>query len=389
MSRRRRDRWLQAASTCRYRTGIAEGRQLGRPSGRTGRRFWHIFRSCLSAMDSQIHDYGYRYLFQDPVFLRQLLTTCVNEPWVYEIDFDTVELLTTVHIDKRLLRREDDMLFRVRMGGREAYLVILLEFMSQPERFMALRLLLYQCQVWMSLVERAQRRKRPLRLLPPIFPVVLYNGLKPWNGPLRLEDLVERVGGDRAPGSSDGGVAPGGAWRDGAVDGAADGGRAGADRGGIAGPWAYVPGYTYRVIDQGRVELKVLRRAGNLISALFRVQNIREESEAVLAEVPRWLLEAARSVPDAVDRFYQWFLVRFHEENRRPGELRARDLATIEEIRNMLEPSFEKWKRDLLAEGDREARLRMARKLLGQGMPLEQVAEIVELPLEEVRALLG
>jgi predicted transposase YdaD len=91
--------------------------------------------------------------------VRQLLETCVDEGWVSELVIEGLEPMSTNLVDKRLIRRQDDVLLRARLRGREVYVLIALEFQSKPDRFMTLRLLSYQCIVWLSLVERSRRAK--------------------------------------------------------------------------------------------------------------------------------------------------------------------------------------------------------------------------------------
>ncbi len=66
-------------------------------------------------MDSKIHDYGYAYLFEDPEMVRQLLETCVDEGWVSELVIEGLEPMNTNLVDKRLIRRQDDVLLLVQL----------------------------------------------------------------------------------------------------------------------------------------------------------------------------------------------------------------------------------------------------------------------------------
>ncbi len=43
-----------------------------------------------------VHDSGYKKLFANHTFLRQLLETFVDEPWVKELDFAQAETLNTL-----------------------------------------------------------------------------------------------------------------------------------------------------------------------------------------------------------------------------------------------------------------------------------------------------
>ena len=97
---------------------------------------------------SKQHDRGHKRLFSNPVILRQLLETCVDEPWVSELDFSSLEYLATEHVDRRLIASQNDMLFQIRFANSPALLLVILEFQSTPDRFMALRVLNYLCTVY-------------------------------------------------------------------------------------------------------------------------------------------------------------------------------------------------------------------------------------------------
>ncbi len=307
-------------------------------------------------MDSKIHDYGYAYLFEDPEMVRQLLETCVDESWVSELVIEGLEPLNTNLVDKRLIRRQDDVLLRAKLRGREVYILIVLEFQSTPDRFMTLRLLNYQCMVWLSLVERSRRAKGEptIRNLPPIFPVVLYNGARAWNEPRRLEDLV-----------------------------------ADADLGDLR---AYVPRYTHHLIEERSFPQARLEEVRNLISALFTLEGASKLSlEERAAKVSEWIKAVAQENPKLVARFMNWVQARFHDDNRRKGEVRAADIQKPGGIETMLETAIkeraEKERQEGRQEGELRAKRSMARKLLAKGTPPSDVADLTELTLEEVQSL--
>jgi hypothetical protein len=86
-------------------------------------------------------------------------------------------------------RCEVDMVWRIpRREGGDTYLMLLLEFQSTSDRWMALRVLVYASLLWQHLLN--EKRLPPDGRLPPILPVVLYNGDRRWAAPLALRDLV-------------------------------------------------------------------------------------------------------------------------------------------------------------------------------------------------------
>jgi predicted transposase YdaD len=296
-------------------------------------------------MDPQLHDKGYKRLFSDPYFLRELLTTFVKEPWVDDVELEGLELLPTEFVDERLRRSAADLLFRVRFRGQEAYLVILLEFQSTPDRFMALRVLAYQCQVWLSLADLSSE----LRDLPPVFPLVLYSGERRWHAPQELAELIA---------------------------------------GGGAALAAYVPHFRYHLVDEHAYGRETLLAVENLVSGLFLLEQTAHQDVAMYRQaVSRWLKETWATHRAAAHRFMKWVLVRFDPDNRRAEEIWATDIESPEEFDKMLDQTLQHIRDEGRKEGRIEERRELAIKLLTRGLGVVEVAELTGLPEDEVRAL--
>ncbi|TBU99385.1 transposase, partial [Stutzerimonas kirkiae] len=137
---------------------------------------------------AQDHYTGYKLLFSNPEFVRDLLLGFVPQEWVGQVDFTSLEMLNGHYVSEDMQGRYEDMVWRLRLGDDDwVYLYLLLEFQSTPDRFMALRLLTYIGLFWQQL-EKQGRLTRDGRL-PPVLPLVLYNGFKPWRHSTRLSDL--------------------------------------------------------------------------------------------------------------------------------------------------------------------------------------------------------
>ena len=135
-----------------------------------------------------IHDVEYKYLFSNRTIFRQLLETFVPEVWVKEADFEAAETLDKSYISDHFKATESDLLYKVPLRDSEVYIYILLGFQSTVPRFMALRVLHCLTSFYMDYVKSGSR----IRKLPPIFPILLYNGEKRWTAPTSLETLIER-----------------------------------------------------------------------------------------------------------------------------------------------------------------------------------------------------
>src|SRR5205085_6992367 len=109
------------------------------------------------------------------------------------------------------------------------YVYLLLEFQSTPEPFMAVRLLVYIGLLLQELI-RTQGFKAGDRL-PPILPIVFYNGRRPWKAPLDLLALFAPVPEDLR---------------------------------------RLLPRLEYFLLDENRLAPEAKEKAGNLVSALIQ-----------------------------------------------------------------------------------------------------------------------
>lgn len=92
---------------------------------------------------AQPHDSGYKLLFSHPAMVADLLKGFVAEDWVRELDFTTLEKQSGSYVSDDLRPRAEDVVWRVRWRDRWLYVYLLLEFQSEVDPFMAVRLLVY------------------------------------------------------------------------------------------------------------------------------------------------------------------------------------------------------------------------------------------------------
>ena len=118
---------------------------------------------------------------------RQLLTSFVHEAWVKDLDFSTCELVKGSFVSPQYKRTFSDLIYKVKLRGRDLYIVILLEFKATLYRFVALQILGYIVDFYRHLVES----QKGLKKLPPVFPIMIYNGERRWTTPVNLSTLIE------------------------------------------------------------------------------------------------------------------------------------------------------------------------------------------------------
>ena len=142
-------------------------------------------------MSTKIHDSGYKKLFSNRTIFRQLMERFVPQPWVTELDFSSCETVDKSFVSAHYKETESDLIYKVKVRGENIYIYILIEFQSTAPRFLVVRVLNYITSFYLDYIE-SQTDTKNLRL-PVIFPIVLYNGENPWNAPVEIADLIEKV----------------------------------------------------------------------------------------------------------------------------------------------------------------------------------------------------
>ena len=102
------------------------------------------------------HDETYKLIFSQRAAVEELIRHFVGRRLADELDFHTLEPLPTDRISGGLVQRRSDLLYKVRFRGAWLYLLILLEFQSESDRFMALRILTYTCLIYEELIRRGE-----------------------------------------------------------------------------------------------------------------------------------------------------------------------------------------------------------------------------------------
>lgn len=141
------------------------------------------------------HDGSYRLLFSHARMVADLLRGFVRAPWAERLDPGTLEKRSEISIGDRLDRREEDLVWRLHEHEEDGTAIyLLLEFQSSVDRHMALRMLAYVALLHQDLLRCGEAPGA--QPLPPVVPLVLYNGVARWTAPLQVADLVRPLPGE-------------------------------------------------------------------------------------------------------------------------------------------------------------------------------------------------
>ncbi len=151
--------------------------------------------------------------------------------------------------------------------------------------------------------------------LPPVLPVVLYNGDTRWQAPVDIGELVIPI--------------PGGLER-------------------------YRPQLHYLLLDEGSYNDHELASLRNLTAALFRLENSRtpQDVEQVLQALIIWLQSPEQS---SLRRAFTVWLKRVFLPGRMPS-VRFSEIQDLQEVQSMLAERVKEWTKDWKQQGIEEGR---------------------------------
>ncbi|MBI4861116.1 MAG: Rpn family recombination-promoting nuclease/putative transposase [Candidatus Riflebacteria bacterium] len=258
---------------------------------------------------AKFSDRGYRRLFSHPRMVEDLLRAFVSPDLAREFDFSALKKRSVSYVTKEFRDRESDLIWEVRLRGRLAFVYILIEFESTVNRFMALRVLTYLLLFYQDLVEESERR---LKVLPAVFPVVVYNGEEKWDAPLCLEKLID------IPFPS-------------------------LDR--------YIPRFKYYKIAENEFSREGLEAMEGLAAQMFRLDT---GTVGELPEIVRGVIRILeREAPEELRRDFRRWLCRLLRKRGLDVDLMG---VGESEVYPMLLARLEKYREDLLVQGRREGK---------------------------------
>ena len=259
------------------------------------------------------HDLSYRLFFTHRRMIQDLLREIVGEGWVERIDFDSGERVNASFVSARHENRESDVIwkFRRKNGEEPVFVYILMEFQSRPDPSMPVRLMGYESLFYQSLM--ASQSMAAWRKLPPVIPVVVYNGSEPWNVATDLGSLI----GDLDPSAE-----------------------------------IYRPQLRYRLVDEVAYPLEDLATLDSPVADLFRIEKSRDWLD-VRSSVQR-LRQTLPPAEDSLRRAFETWLQKVIMPRFGMPQEEASATQTLEELDTMLAESIDRWARERQEEGRQE-----------------------------------
>lgn len=101
--------------------------------------------------------------------------------------WDTLKLQPGNYTDEAMRGSESDLLYTVQIDQQPALLYCLFEHQSTPDSWMPLRLLRYIIGIW----DQCRKQNPSAKTLPPVLPLVLFQGGATWTTDLSLSKLID------------------------------------------------------------------------------------------------------------------------------------------------------------------------------------------------------
>ena len=143
---------------------------------------------------SKQHDSGYKEVFSYPEFVQQLIEGFMPEEMSSMMDFTTLRLHSGNYITPLFEEKLEDVVWSVDVTWKgitqPVFLYFLMEFQSKSDLTMPIRLMYYVSCFYDHLI-----KNKTVNLseegLPPVLPIVLYNGSAKWSAEEDIYDMIK------------------------------------------------------------------------------------------------------------------------------------------------------------------------------------------------------
>lgn len=255
--------------------------------------------------EHQSHDTGYKYLFSHAELVQELIEGFAPAELLPLLDFNSLTPVQGSYITPSMKSKEEDAVWRINMGDKPLYLYLLLEFQSSVDATMPVRMLQYVGALYESLIKA--NTAHPTQL-PPVLPIVLYNGDQRWKVATDISVLIDCPS--------------------------------------VLKP--FQPRQRYLLLDEGAYDENELMATHNIVAGIFAVENTADHQQAyqVLLQLSQFIQShpAKARIDKAVTKWAGYYLQRHHPEI-------IIDETSFTGEASMLATNVEKWAEGFKQEG--------------------------------------
>ncbi|WNK21215.1 Rpn family recombination-promoting nuclease/putative transposase [Halomonas piscis] len=299
-------------------------------------------------MASHSHDIAYKELFSHPEFVQQLIEGFAPDDIAALMDVTTLKQHNGHYVTPLNQEKIEDVVWSVKATWegvtQRVYLYILLEFQSRVDYMMPVQMMHYVAGFHDQLIKNGVTT--PSKGLPPVFPIVLYNGAQRWTAERDVSDMIT----PQPPGF----LQP------------------------------YQPHLRYYLVDEGRYSDEDLAERNSVLSGIFGIEKAKDGREALQKAVDR-IVAIIQADPDKdrIDRIVTRWIKRHFE--RLGAKVDLTELNSLVEDRNMLADNLENWAKREREEGEKrgEAKGRTEGRTEGR---IDTLRKLIELKFNQVPA---
>lgn len=298
------------------------------------------------------HDKGYKRIFKVKKNFLDFIQKYVALDWMMELTVKDIELIDKEFITDQFETYESDFVYKIHVKGNDIYMFFLQELQSSNDFSMPFRLLVYMTAIWLDYFKNTDKNERIRKdfMFPPIFPLVLYNGSNSWTAKKHFKEMVK--GGELLE--------------------------------------EYVLDFKYQLISVTKLEEDFITNSNTLIDNILYADSFVDEK--AWKENAGKLGKRLRMLPkEDMNAWITWFQYAMQGMKKE-----AKD-EFIEKIRNGdvndMCNSFERVLNDVreegIKEGIKEGVTHLVINCYRKGKTPEEIAEFVDIPLEEVKQIIG
>jgi hypothetical protein len=142
------------------------------------------------------HDKLFKGAFSHPQHAADLLRTSLPPALLEHLDMASLALAPGSFVDHKMRERFTDLLYRVTLAGRQAFVYLLLEHKSVADALTAFYMSRYVIDILSDYLKNHPRA----RLLPAVVPLVVHHGAGGWSAATSLAGLYDLPSAEEAPG---------------------------------------------------------------------------------------------------------------------------------------------------------------------------------------------
>ena len=145
----------------------------------------------MATRDNAPHEGLFLKVFKDKENTKHFLREHLPQGVLEHADLDSLYLENVSYLDDNLRKHFSDLVFSVRVGEEEfsaAKVYLLFEHKSSPEPLVGMQVLRYMALQWKEMYDQGETAGGKL---PPIIPIVIYQGRGAWQARASFQKLVE------------------------------------------------------------------------------------------------------------------------------------------------------------------------------------------------------